>query len=133
MSHRQRHAPIIEAEDCIPMDIECRLSELGFTSLDRAATEEDAVALAHERRPDPITADQRLKEGTGVSAVRRIAGRHAIPVIDVTGSPDETDGVADAIVVEKPCRSRRCAAAGARTGGAACRSTRRTRSRGPCG
>ena len=96
------HALIIEDEYYIAADIESRLSDLGFTSFDRAATEEQAVAFALQRRPDLITADQRLREGTGASAVRRIVERHPVPVVYVTGSRTEMDGIADAIIVEKP-------------------------------
>jgi DNA-binding response OmpR family regulator len=96
------HALIIEDEYLITLDIECRLSELGFTSFDRAATEENAVALAKVRKPDLITADVRLREGNGTSAVRRITERDAIPVIYVTGTVEEAGDVSDAILVTKP-------------------------------
>jgi DNA-binding response OmpR family regulator len=99
------HVLIIEDEAAIAMTIEDMLLAMGFETVDIAATESDAVAMACARKPDLITADVCLLEGTGVSAVLRIreALEHPerLPVVFVTGNPDLAQGMPDP-VLEKP-------------------------------
>jgi DNA-binding response OmpR family regulator len=99
------HALIIEDEAAIAMTIEDMLLAMGFETADMAATEADAVTLALARRPDLITADICLLEGTGVSAVLRIREAMDHPerllVVFVTGNPDLAQGMPDP-VLEKP-------------------------------
>jgi CheY-like chemotaxis protein len=97
------HALIIEDEPMIALLIEDQLRSLGYTSLDFAATEAEAVALAESRRPDLITSDVRLTQGCGIAAVKEIcSGRH-IPVVFITATTWEVrERMADAVVVPKP-------------------------------
>lgn len=97
------HALIIEDEPITAMLIEDQLYALGYTSVDFAVTEAEAVAAAGRRCPDLITADVRLPEGCGIAAVEAICGRQRIPVVFVTGNAAEVrTRLRAAIVVSKP-------------------------------
>ena len=101
------HALIVEDESLTAWLIEEELRDLGFTSVETAATEEDAVAAAEQQRPDLITSDGRLQQGGGLSAVQRICARTPIPVIFITGEvPATCDLPLGAIVLEKPFAAR---------------------------
>lgn len=97
------HVLIIEDEPMIAMLIQGALEESGATSFSIAATEAEALELAHQERPAVITADFQLVEGTGQQAVNRI---HAcfgdIPVMFLTGNPDALDQPIRAPVLTKP-------------------------------
>lgn len=97
------HALIIEDEPIIAMLIEDHLRTLGYTSVDFAVTEAEAVTAARRRCPDLITADVRLSEGCGVAAVERICGDKPIPVVFITATAAEVRARrSEAIVVRKP-------------------------------
>lgn len=83
------HALIIEDEGLIAMAIEEILARCGFTSFDFAASAEDAIQAAQTNCPDLITADVELNPGSGIDAVNRICLGPTIPVIFITGTPDE--------------------------------------------
>lgn len=86
------HVLIIEDEPLVASHLECFLSELGADSCDLVETERAAVAAALDRAPDLITADCRLREGSGIDAVasiRRSLG--SIPVVFITGDPRGCD------------------------------------------
>jgi CheY-like chemotaxis protein len=97
-----RHVLIIEDEMLIAMEIEQDLADLGFSSADIADTPARALACATRHRPDLITADMRINEGTGLEAVQAIvAALGDVPVIYVTGNTDMLRGQSVSIV-EKP-------------------------------
>jgi CheY-like chemotaxis protein len=109
------HALIIEDEMIIALEVEDLLRGLGYRSFDIAATPADAVEQATQHRPDLITADVRIVDGTGIEAVRAITERLGeIPYFYVTGNVDMLKGER-AEVVEKPISprafARACAAA----------------------
>lgn len=83
------HALIIEDEPLIAMSIEDILRTWGFTSFDLAASVDEAVAAAKGRCPDLITADVDLKPGSGIDAVNVICSGAPVPVVFITGSPNE--------------------------------------------
>ena len=86
------HVLIIEDEPFTAFAIELALEDAGATSFDVVDCEEDAVAAAKARRPDVITSDVKLREGTGpdaVDVIRREVG--AVPVIFVTGAPEDCE------------------------------------------
>lgn len=95
------HALIIEDEPAISEIIEEELRDIGFTSFDRAVTEDEAVRLAGRTCPNLITADQKLATGSGFAAVRRICAEQAIPVIFITGDPSSV-GYSDVVILPKP-------------------------------
>jgi CheY-like chemotaxis protein len=84
------------------------VEDAGATSLEEVGTEADAVSAAQAHRPDVILSDVRLLEGTGPAAVARIRDElGAIPVIFVTGTPDECDACHyAAAVLTKPVDDR---------------------------
>ena len=98
------HVLIIEDQPLIGMMIEDELRELGYTSFDFASDQPTAVDLAEIRLPDLITAEDRLRRGSGIEAVRRICARAPIPVVFITGNPLPS-GMSDAVGVRKPFRS----------------------------
>ncbi|MBB5712884.1 CheY-like chemotaxis protein [Sphingomonas xinjiangensis] len=94
---------IIEDEPMVAMFIEEALELAGASSFDIAATEADAVAFAAKHRPEVITSDVRLVEGTGPRAVKQIHDQLGdIPVIFITGTPFECDEQNMSPVLMKP-------------------------------
>lgn len=84
------HVLVIEDQPILAMMIEDTVLDNGATSVDIAATEDDAVAAAARRRPDFITSDVHLLEGTGPHAVATIRRCHGeIPVLFITALPGE--------------------------------------------
>ncbi len=83
------HVLIIEDEAFMAMDLEEMLGEEGATSFSFAASQDEAIREALARKPDLITSDVTLSEGTGplaVSLIRDALG--PIPVIFITATPD---------------------------------------------
>jgi CheY-like chemotaxis protein len=86
------HVLIIEDEPLIAMDLQDMLGRIGATSFDFAETEIEAVQAARLRRPDVITSDVMLREGTGPGAVECIQSEMGpLPVIFITATPDSCD------------------------------------------
>ena len=81
---------IIEDEPIIALDLENLLAELGHQVVAKAATRDEAVALAHAERPGLVLADINLGDGgSGIDAVTEILGSFDIPVIFVTAYPEK--------------------------------------------
>ncbi|MEO6114467.1 MAG: response regulator [Sphingomicrobium sp.] len=83
------HALIIEDEAFVAMSIEGILRECGFTSFVIAISAGEAIAAARLKCPDLISADVDLRPGSGIDAVNDICSGPTIPIIFVTGTPDE--------------------------------------------
>ena len=83
------HALIIEDEAFIALSIEGVLRECGFTSFAIAISGGEAIAAARLKCPDLISADVDLRPGSGIDAVNEICPSPTIPIIFVTGTPDE--------------------------------------------
>jgi len=97
------HALIIEDEFLTALDLKGILHELGFESVEIALCEEDAIEAARRRRPDFITADVRLKQGTGIEALRTIQGElGSIAAIYVTATPEVLKRIPNASIAGKP-------------------------------
>jgi len=89
MPSTRGHVLIIEDEALTALEIETRLRDIGFESFATADAPNLALERAATRRPDLITADFHLREGTGVEAVGAItASVGAVAVIYITASPD---------------------------------------------
>ena len=111
MAHLGRHALIIEDEMLIALEVERMLEDLGFDSFDIARTPREAITFAQAHRPDLITADYRIEEGTGLEAVRSIRERVGIiPVVYVTGNAEALLGEPTDLIIEKPIQENRFAA-----------------------
>lgn len=97
------HALVIEDDPIIAMLIEDELRDIGFRSVDLAATQDEAVDAATRKCPDLVTSDGSLLAGSGTAAARHIRRFCSVPVIFITGEPDEArECLPDAQVVEKP-------------------------------
>ncbi|MDE1918678.1 MAG: response regulator [Sphingomonadales bacterium] len=99
------HALIIEDSILISMMVEDHLGELGYTSFAVADNQADAIAMALEQRPDLITADDGLVEGSGIAAVSEICAEEIIPTVFILGDPQKAQesGAPDhACVIAKP-------------------------------
>jgi CheY-like chemotaxis protein len=81
---------IIEDEPIIAMDLEHLLVDLGHEVVAKAATRDEAVAMALAKRPGLVLADINLGEGgSGIDAVSDILASFDIPVIFVTAYPEK--------------------------------------------
>jgi CheY-like chemotaxis protein len=102
------HVLIIEDEPMVAMTIQDLLEEEGARSFDIAVTQAEAVAAALARKPDLITSDVRLIEGTGPAAVVEILKRLGdVPVIFISGTPGECQPCEPpGIILSKPFHSR---------------------------
>ena len=111
------HAFIIEDNYLIGQAIRDMLGDLGFKRFSFATSEAAAIAgAAGGDKFDLITADARLLPGDGVQAVEVICEHRKIPVVFVTGYPEELKKhrkarFADAPVVRKPIQEEELAAA----------------------
>lgn len=84
-------ARILAAEDeaIVAMDLEARLTALGYEVLGVVATGEEAVEKAVALRPDVVLMDIRLKGSMdGVSAAEAIRRRADVPVVFATAHSD---------------------------------------------
>ncbi len=107
-----RHVLIIEDEMLIALEVEALLSDIGYQTFDFVDTPARAVAAARAHRPDLVTADYRINEGTGVEAVAGVweaIGR--VPVVYVTGNVEMVQWQGTVPVVDKPIQAAALAAA----------------------
>lgn len=97
---------IIEDEPVIALDIRLLVSRCGHKVVGVAASEAEAIRIAHEAKPGLILADVNLgRGGDGITAVRRILESVDIPVIFVTAYPERlltAEGVEPAFIINKP-------------------------------
>jgi CheY-like chemotaxis protein len=76
---------VVEDEAIVQMDVQSRLSRLGYSVVGLAAEGEEAVAKAAELAPDVVLMDVRLKGSMdGIEAAQRIRSQRDIPIIFVT-------------------------------------------------
>jgi PAS domain S-box-containing protein len=82
---------VVEDESVVALDIQMRLSRLGYTVLAIVSFGEEAIRKAEELRPDLVLMDVQLKGAMdGVEAAAEIRARFDIPVIFLTAYTDET-------------------------------------------
>jgi CheY-like chemotaxis protein len=81
---------IIEDEPIIAIDLHNLVTEMGHEVVGIAATRDQAVSTALEKRPGLVLADVNLGEGgSGVDAVKQILDSFDVPVIFVTAYPEK--------------------------------------------
>jgi two-component system, response regulator PdtaR len=98
-----KHALIIEDNFLIALMLQEHLEANGYDTLDIAATQAQAIALAERRCPDLITADDNLEHGSGVEAIRHICRDNAIPVIFIVADPTNVkSSLPNALLLLKP-------------------------------
>jgi PAS domain S-box-containing protein len=82
---------VVEDEYILAINLQESLESLGYSVIDIADNAEDAIAKAHELRPNLILMDIRLRgEMDGIQAAEHIWNRLQIPVIYVTGHSDKS-------------------------------------------
>jgi PAS domain S-box-containing protein len=81
---------IVEDEAIVAMDIEDRLVAMGYQPAGRAASGEQALTLAQQKRPHLVLMDIRLKGAMdGISAAAEIRRRLHLPVIFLTAYSED--------------------------------------------
>lgn len=81
---------VVEDEGMVALDIEQRLSQLGFEVTGIADTAADALALTRTRRPDLALVDIRIRGALdGIDLARALATGFDVPVVFLTGNADE--------------------------------------------
>ncbi len=97
---------IIEDEPIIAADIEGLVEELGHDVDGIAATKNDAVSKAKQKKPGLILADVQLADGSsGIDAVGEILNDIDVPVIFITAFPERLltgDKPEPAYLISKP-------------------------------
>lgn len=82
---------IVEDERIFARDLQQQLRSLGYDSSATAASCEQALAVAEERRPDVVLMDVRIQGGIdGVTTAERLRGMLDVPVIFITAHADDT-------------------------------------------
>ena len=76
-----KHALIISNDDAAARLLEDRLAHAGFDSFERAWSEDSALILAEQRRPDLVVVGERLDRGCPFKAARSICSAHDIPAL----------------------------------------------------
>ena len=98
-----KHGLVVEDNHLIAMMIEEELKAHGYTTIEVATSQQQAIAMAKTRCPDLITVDDRLDSGTGVETIREICQDQALPVVFITAAPSQVEKwIPDAIIVPKP-------------------------------
>ncbi len=83
---------IVEDDEIIQHVLEWRLGSLGYAVCGKAATAEDAINLAGEKKPDVVLMDIQLKGLIdGIEAAKVIKNRFQVPVIFLTASSKNED------------------------------------------
>lgn len=82
------HVLIIEDEALVALDLQALLEAHGAKTFAFAETEAEAIEAARARKPDFITSDVALLDGTGPKAVETIIQEVGpVPVVFITGHP----------------------------------------------
>ncbi len=102
---------LVEDETLIAMDMSNVITDMGHSVIGVARTRAEAVALARDGKPDLITCDIRLADGSsGIDAIADILEfAPSVAVIFLTGFPEEllTGTISEpAFVIDKPYREK---------------------------
>jgi len=88
----KKNVLVVEDDEIIQQVLEWRLNTLGYTVCAKAATAEDAITCAREKKPDVVLMDISLKGQTdGIEAAAAIKKLFQLPVIFLTASSREED------------------------------------------
>jgi CheY-like chemotaxis protein len=81
---------IVEDEAAIAMEIEIRLTRMGYSTIGPTATGEKALLLAESNRPHLALMDINLAgDLDGIETASRLRGRHDIPSVFLTAYSDD--------------------------------------------
>jgi light-regulated signal transduction histidine kinase (bacteriophytochrome) len=82
---------IVEDESIVASDLQQTLRDLGYDAFAVAASAEEALACAAERRPDVVLMDVRIKGPLdGIETARLLQERFDVAVVYLTAHADET-------------------------------------------
>lgn len=97
------HVLIIEDEIVVALDLQGILAAHGASTFAFATSENEAIDQARRARPDFISSDVNLSEGTGPRAVATIHQEHGpIPVVYVTATPEDCESCPPDRILGKP-------------------------------
>jgi len=81
---------VVEDEAIVALDIQARLSRLGFEVAGHASTGAEALLLAESARPDLVLMDVMLQGPLdGIDTARKLLVCHRLPVVYLTAASDE--------------------------------------------
>src|SRR6188768_2723619 len=84
-----RSVLIVEDEQIVALDLQQTLQGLGYEALAIAATAEEAILRASERRPDLVLIDIRIKgKRDGIETAAVLRDRFSIPIVFLTAHAD---------------------------------------------
>jgi adenylate cyclase len=90
MASAGRAVLVVEDESIVAHDLQQTLAELGYDAFAVAASAEEALARAAERRPDVALVDIRIKGRLdGIKAARLLQERFGVPIIYMTAHADD--------------------------------------------
>jgi DNA-binding NtrC family response regulator len=97
---------IMEDEPLVALELQIIVEDMGHHVCAVVDTEADAVREADATSPDLVIADIQLRQGNGIAAMERIAGRREVPVIFVSGNHTFTPNpqIRTARFIAKPFR-----------------------------
>ncbi len=82
---------VVEDEAIVALDIQARLSRLGFEVVGRASSGAEALRLTESCNPDLVLMDVLLSGPLdGIDTARELMQRHCLPVIYLTAASDES-------------------------------------------
>jgi len=82
---------VVEDETIVSLDVQARLTDLGYEVAGVADRGEEALALAERERPDLVLMDIRLKGAMdGIAAAEEIRRRWNLPVVYLTAFSEES-------------------------------------------
>jgi CheY-like chemotaxis protein len=94
---------VVEDESMIALALCEILEQMGHEICGTASTEAGAVGAAHHTNPDLIIIDGRLREGSGIAAMRKILTARYVPHIYVSGDSLAAEDLSPfAITMRKP-------------------------------
>jgi two-component system, response regulator PdtaR len=94
---------VVEDDALIAMLLADMCAGMGHDVCALAATEADAVAAAVRCRPDLMIVDERLRDGSGVSAVNQILRTGFVPHVFIGGDTSAVQALRPgAVALQKP-------------------------------
>jgi PAS domain S-box-containing protein len=90
MAERRTSVLIVEDESIVAHDVQQTLNGQGYDAFAVAASAEEALARAAERRPDVVLMDVRIKGPVdGIATAERLGERFGVPVVFLTAHADD--------------------------------------------
>src|SRR4051812_17670833 len=85
----RRRVLVVEDERIVALDLRGALEDLGYTVVGTAATSDEALRVADERRPDLMLMDIRISGARdGIQTASMLRDRYRLPVVYLTANGD---------------------------------------------